>query len=1021
MSDAPFGFEEKQETEGNVEKVTIGDATLYRGNCLEVMALIEAVDQCITDPPYEARMHTENRMTKVAGEYGTAIEAHRFAAMDEFTRTEITKAIIAKCSGWVLFFCQTEGVYYWQNAIDNNGGRYRFTGVWVKPSSKPNFSGDCPGLGHETIVGGWCGQGKSKWNGGGQAGVWTANPEKRKDGNTHTSIKPQKLMRDLVGQFTSRGEVVLDPFMGSGSTGVAALAEGRKFIGIERDPEYFDICCKRVEEAQSGGFGEQYVKTKSRVTVALFEEPKPEKAPKPVAAPKPRGAPVKQDNLFLASEKRKIEAEGKTHRAAPAPKKRFGVPTISVAAEERKDEKPRPPIELLTPEYRRIVREAAGRIIPFDGDTFDDGIDPSGPKSVVGLDVEVYRNFFLANFERFDTGKRLSIEMSYRVQLDKARLSQLIHTERLCTFHGTTYDLPIIMLALKGASLAEIKEASNRIIQGGLKYWDVERELGVSVPRVDHIDLIEPNPAVRKGLKTLAGRLHARLMMDLPYPPESYLSAEQMNVTTLYCFNDIGHTKLLFNTMKEPLELRRALSNQYGGDFRSKSDAQVGEGIVKLRAEKLLNRKLRRNESIPQYALYSPPPFIKFTSATMTDFVAKIAASEFSIDTYGKVVMPTWMNGVELKFGETAYSFGIGGLHSTEGTRALHTDDEHFLLDIDVSSQYPMILLLLGLYPKAIGPIFLTVYKTIIDERLAAKKRLGEIKDLLDGNAKKGIERVTDDAQRTELIEERKQVQVRSEGGKIQVNGVYGKLGSPYSVLYAPDMMIATTLTGQLSLLMLIEAAEGVGISVVSANTDGIVFRCRRDRAAELDEIINNWQSGIGFEVDRTFYRSIYNSSVNSYIAVKEDGKMKLKGPHGDPWSEGSLREMMMKNPQMTVLTKAVTEYIKKQTPLIDTVRACKDVKMFVTVVNVKGGAKWREGSLAKVVRYYWSTEGEPILYSTASGKGTFKKVGNTDGAHPLMEMTGELPEDIDYERYAKEAEELARDLGVIEQKGKLI
>ncbi len=1030
MSDVPFGFEDevKQQEAGSIEKVVIGDATLYRGNCLDVMALIEGVDHCLTDPPYEDRMHLDNRTTTGGEEYGITVEAHRFAAMDEVTRTAITKVIIEKCSGWVLYFCQAEGVHYWQRAIDDNGGKYRFTGIWVKPSSKPRLSGDCPGLGFETIVGGWCGQGHSKWNGGGQAGTWTANPEKRTDGNTHTSIKPQKLMRELVGQFTNRGQVILDTFMGSGSTGVAALALGRKFIGIERDPEYFDISCKRVEEIQKGDIGEeQYVKTKSRVSVALFEEEKPVKLvkvakaiapPKAVQPPKPRGAAI----------------------APPAQKKRFGVPIIVSENASLKDEKPRPPIDPIFPEFRKMLDAADGKLMRFDADSFHDAPAPGAPTSVVGMDVECYKNFFLVCFTRFDTGKRIAFEKSDRCDLDIEGLSHIFNTERLCTFNGATYDAPMVQLALTGASLSELKAASDRIVNTGIKWWDVERELGIRLPKLDHIDLMEPNPAVRQSLKTLAGRLHARFMMDLPFKPESVLSHGQMNLVTLYCmYNDVDNTKLLWETMKEPLELRRALSNQYDIDLRSKSDAQVGEAIVKKKVEKLLNRRLRRIENIPSVAKYEVPPFIKFETPRMQEIARKLDASDFRVDAYGKVIMPEWLEGLQLTFGETTYSMGIGGLHSTEGTRALHSDSEHFLLDIDVSSQYPKIILLLGLFPAAIGKAFLAIYEDIINRRLGAKDKLKELKALLGDAAKKA-----GDLGMSELQAELIKAQVETEGGKIQVNGVFGKLGSIYSVLYAPHMLIATTLTGQLSLLMMIERADSVGIPVVSANTDGIVFRCPRSRAAELDGLIRWWEDCIGFEVEKTFYKSIYNSSVNSYVATKlalnaedgtpldrivapgsemlaETGKFKLKGPHADPWSENSLREMMMKNPQMTVLTRAVTEFIKKGTPFLETVRACTDVRMFVTVINAKGGAKWREGYLARVVRYYWSTDGDPILYSTPGKKGTFKQVAKAEGAKPLMLMDGSLPDDIDYEKYAREAEELARDLGVIEQRGQLV
>lgn len=180
----------------------------------------------------------------------------------------------------------------------------------------------------------------------------------------------------------------------------------------------------------------------------------------------------------------------------------------------------------------------------------------------------------------------------------------------------------------------------------------------------------------------------------------------------------------------------------------------------------------------------------------------------------------------------------------------------------------------------------------------------------------------------SELKKEHEKWKVRAESGKIAANGTYGKLGSGYSPLYAPNMLIATTLTGQLAILMLVERAEVIGIPVVSANTDSIIFNCPRNKSDELAILISTWESETGFTVDRTLYSSIYSSSVNSYIAVGEDGKIKRKGPLADPWSNVDMRGMMQKNPQMTVCSEALVRYLKDAVPFADTIRACADPRI---------------------------------------------------------------------------------------------
>jgi hypothetical protein len=270
-------------------------------------------------------------------------------------------------------------------------------------------------------------------------------------------------------------------------------------------------------------------------------------------------------------------------------------------------------------------------------------------------------------------------------------------------------------------------------------------------------------------------------------------------------------------------------------------------------------------------------------------------------------------------------------------------------------------------------------------------------------------------------------------GLKIALNGCFGKLGSPWSVLYAPHLMITTTLTGQFALLMLIQRAEKMGISVVSANTDGVVMRIPRHMIGPIEKdrvtsgavksLIEQWEADTGFTMEATPYRSIFNASVNDYIAITESGKVKWKGRVANPWRSGGnfkpdLRAQLMKNPQMPILANAVVDLILDGTPIEETIRASRDVRDFVTVVNVQGGGTWRGDWLGKVVRYYWSTDGEEILKAKPhETTGNYAKVSKTDGCRPLMELVpGEFPSDVDYEAYFAAAREILMDIGYTER-----
>lgn len=231
----------------------IGDALMIQGDCLEVVPSLGRVDHVITDPPYDKEAHTQKRRVRRGN------EALEFEALDKYSRV-----MVAASSGWLLTFCQAENVAQWRDSVERTGGKYRRAMIWIKPDGMPQYSGDRPGMGYESITASWCAKGRSVWNSGGKHGVFRHNKSGEwPNGAPHPTTKPKSLMRELLLDFTNTRQTILDPFMGSGTTGVAALQLGRKFIGIELDPDYFHVACKRVAEAWQ--------------QPCLFDEPKREK------------------------------------------------------------------------------------------------------------------------------------------------------------------------------------------------------------------------------------------------------------------------------------------------------------------------------------------------------------------------------------------------------------------------------------------------------------------------------------------------------------------------------------------------------------------------------------------------------------------------------------------------------------------------------------------------------------------------------------------------------------------------
>jgi site-specific DNA-methyltransferase (adenine-specific) len=233
-------------------KEVIGGCEVWHGECVELMRSLASVDHTISDPPYEAVMQNKwGVLSSQAPSSHVRHEALGFGAIDE-VRDEVAAEICRVTQGWAVLFCMAEGVRAWRDTIEATGARYKRAMVWVKPDAMPQFNGQGPSVGHEMLVSAWCGPGKSRWNGGGRPGTFIHN-KNTPGGGVHPTQKPLPLMMELVGLFTAPGETVLDPFMGSGTTGVACARLGRKFIGIEIDAEHFNTACRRIEKAYAQG------------------------------------------------------------------------------------------------------------------------------------------------------------------------------------------------------------------------------------------------------------------------------------------------------------------------------------------------------------------------------------------------------------------------------------------------------------------------------------------------------------------------------------------------------------------------------------------------------------------------------------------------------------------------------------------------------------------------------------------------------------------------------------------------
>ena len=676
------------------------------------------------------------------------------------------------------------------------------------------------------------------------------------------------------------------------------------------------------------------------------------------------------------------------------------------------------------------------------------------------LDIECFSNWFLVGITDHATGYRWDYQMTADHPLDIAAIEALCRHYTLVTFNGANYDIPILTIALAGADNHTLKAANDDIIVRQMKWWVLYKKYGVWQPDyIDHIDVSEPTPGVRVSLKQYACRLSAPLVQDSPVDFNAPFPLEHVPDEIGYCRNDRTITRLIRDAIDERIKVRVRMSERFGVDLRSKSDAQMAEAMVKAEWTRRIAQSEREYEEdrgrcseddltlrvvaghyphlgltyktdyrgnpqviVPHYAHGTTfkarvPDYIEFVTPAMQQFLATVRNCDFIISDKDEaevlgydsknirtgVLIPAELKGHDIHIGRSVYRVGIGGLHSQESSVSYRSiPGVCTLRTADVASYYPSLILNAGLVPPQLGPLFLSIYRGFYDDRIARKPMMKNYP--VDS-------------------EEYKTLKDLDSGDKVLLNGCYGKLWSRHSVFYAPELGIAVTIGGQLSLLMLIERLEVSGIRVVSANTDGIEMLVPWGYDGVCDSILAWWQSTTKLSLDIANYLALYARDVNNYVRMEFDGSTKRKGVFG---KSGLLQN---KHPDLDVCSDAVVAFLCSGTPLEQTIRECREVTKFVRVRGAKGGAVWWQDEdqdtyietladgtkvlhggvhLGRAVRWYYAIGSLDYIIDG----GSLNKVAGSDGARPVMELPGHLPTDIDYRYYVSVAEQMLNDIG---------
>ena len=580
------------------------------------------------------------------------------------------------------------------------------------------------------------------------------------------------------------------------------------------------------------------------------------------------------------------------------------------------------------------------------------------------FDTETLPNRTLFCAKNIETGEWFDL---WRHEDDApARLARFVQQPdtTFIGFNSKSFDNIIVAAFCLGRTEMQIKLIADDVITNRVAPWNAMRKYNLRDIIIDDVDLIEVAPSF-VGLKAYGARMHMPKLQDMPIAHDELITEEQEPMLMEYCHNDVDTTAELLNQLEGELLLRVDMSRKYGTDMRSKSDSQMAEQAY------ITSMGLKRKDNeVPKTVRYTPPAFLKFMDAELQGLLDRVSEHVFNMNpATGHVQLPDFLGEQTIKFGTGEYQLGVGGIHSVHDKQVCYVAGDDVICDIDAASFYPSIILECGFIPEALGKPFVDEYRKIYERRLEAKR-----------NGDK-----TTDATL-----------------KISLNGTFGKLASRYSVLYSPDLMLAVTLTGQFTLLMLIEWLERAGAVTLSANTDGIAIRFSQEQKELIEKVVSRFSEVSRFSFEYTPYRALAMKDVNNYIAVKPDRKLKVKGIYA-PLS-------LRKNPTAQVAADAVGKWLASGQSFEDTIRSAPFTD-FISARNVTGGGQQDGSYLGKVVRWYQSTDASlpPIVYQKNGNK-----VPKTDGARACMTLLDKVthPEDLDYEWYNKEAIKIAIAVG---------
>jgi hypothetical protein len=422
---------------------------------------------------------------------------------------------------------------------------------------------------------------------------------------------------------------------------------------------------------------------------------------------------------------------------------------------------------------------------------------------------------------------------------------------------------------------------------------------------------------LRVGLKEMQVTMQYKNVQEFVCDWRADLPEKEIDSMIEYNINDVNSTEELLNRCKKDVDLRIAIEDEYKVRVLSKDGVNIG---MKILTQKYLEKTGQTWWDIKD--LRSPMsviplkdvilPFIKYDSPILQKVLS---------DMKQQIVSPG-RKGYENKFlfEGLRYSVGVGGIHSVNDPEIIIPKEDEMLIDIDVASLYPSMLIEYEFYPKHLGKEFLEVYRQIKNERIEAKHKGDKVKN---------------------------------ETLKLALNGLSGNLQNEHNFCYSPFAVMQIRINGQLLLLMLAEKLTQIGCRIVQANTDGLFVLLKRDVYSKANNICREWEQLTKLTLEEDRFKAMYQYAINDYFAITEEGKVKEKGMFITTVKLG-------KGLTPKIIPKAVINFFKDGVPVEDTIKGCKDIRDFL--MSEKTGKQWHVEYMNKeqqrTNRFYASTDG---------------------------------------------------------------